>query len=189
MLFRSVKELATVRRIHAESNGSAGTRTIAQIATDRSVPLTRYRARKLMKQLGLVSCQLPKHSYKKAHQEHVSIPNILDRQFSPAKPNEVWVGDVTYIWAGNRWAYLVVVLDLYARKPIGWAMSYSPDTKLTSRALSMAVMVKFYCRVFKPPFLNSLFFVLASSIQSLSSIGCSCKTEYIAQLPQPLPHD
>jgi len=45
---------------------------------------------------------------------------------------------VTYIWAGNRWAYLAVVVELYARKPAGWTMSLSPDTELTAKALSMA---------------------------------------------------
>lgn len=69
---------------------------------------------------------------------HICIPNSLDRQFDPARPNQVWVGDVTYIWAGNRWSYLAVVLDLYARKIIGWAMSYSPDSELTAKALTMA---------------------------------------------------
>jgi len=53
-------------------------------------------------------------------------------------PNKTWCGDVTYIWTGNRWAYLAIVLDLYARKPIGWALSYSADTKLTAKALAMA---------------------------------------------------
>lgn len=53
-------------------------------------------------------------------------------------PNKVWVGDVTYVWIGNRWAYLSVVLDLFARKPIGWAMPFSPDSQLTSKALKMA---------------------------------------------------
>jgi putative transposase len=48
------------------------------------------------------------------------------------------VCDVTYIWAGQRWTYLAVVIDLYARKPIGWAMSVSPDGVLTGHALSMA---------------------------------------------------
>jgi len=133
-----VKELAMVRRIHTESNGSAGARTIEQISSDRELPISRYRAGKMMKQLRLQSCQLPKHNYKKALQEHITIPNLLDRQFSPSKPNEVWVGDVTYIWAGNRWAYLAVVLDLFARKPIGWAISRSPDTTLTMQALTMA---------------------------------------------------
>ena len=92
----------------------------------------------MMKQLQLVSCQLPKHSYKKAQQEHIAIPNLMDRQFAPAKPNQAWTGDVTYIWTGNRWAYLAVVLDLFARKPVGWAISFSPDSKLTAKALAMA---------------------------------------------------
>lgn len=91
-----------------------------------------------MKQLELVSCQVPKHSYKKADQEHVAIPNKLDRQFTVSKPNQVWCGDVTYIWIGTRWAYLALVLDLFARRPIGWALSLSPDSELTKRALTMA---------------------------------------------------
>ena len=50
----------------------------------------------------------------------------------------MWCGDVTYIWAGNRWADLAIVMDLFGRKPIGWAISYSPNSQLTSNALSMA---------------------------------------------------
>ena len=133
-----VKELAMVRQIYDESNGSAGARTIALISEDRQLPISRYRAGKMMKQLNLVSNQLPKHQYKKAQQEHIEIPNVLNRQFKPSKPNEVWVGDVTYIWTGTRWAYLAVVLDLFARKPVGWAISHSPDTALTTQALTMA---------------------------------------------------
>ena len=91
-----------------------------------------------MNQLELVSCQLPAHAYKKANQEHVAIPNHLDRQFDVSKPNKVWCGDVTYIWTGRRWAYLAVVLDLFSRKPVGWAMSLSPNSELTSKALAMA---------------------------------------------------
>ena len=91
-----------------------------------------------MKRLELVSCQLPKHRYKRASQEHVAIPNKLERQFQAERPNQVWCGDVTYIWTGKRWAYLAVVLDLYARKPVGWAMSYSPNSQLTTKALTMA---------------------------------------------------
>jgi putative transposase len=67
-----------------------------------------------MKKLDLVSCQLPKRTYKKATQEHVAIANILDRQFAATEPAQAWWGDVTYIWTGNRWAYLAVVVDLFA---------------------------------------------------------------------------
>lgn len=127
-----------MRAVHAESNGSAGARTVADMVTTRGTALSRYRAGRLMKQLELVSCQVPKHSYKKAEQDHLNIPNKLDRQFTVEKPNQVWCGDVTYIWIGNRWAYLAVVLDLYARRPVGWALSLSPDSELTGKALSMA---------------------------------------------------
>lgn len=120
------------------SNGSAGARTIADIVTNMGTTLSRYRATKVMKILGLVSRQLPKHKYRKQPLEHVEIPNHLERQFAVTSPNQVWVGDVTYIWAGSRWAYLAVVLDLFARKPVGWAMSFSPDSQLTIKALKMA---------------------------------------------------
>jgi len=135
---KQLTEHAMVKAIHSESNGSAGARTIASISTTRGLPLSRYRAGRLMRQCQLESCQQPTHRYKKAKQPHVSIPNYLDRQFDVSAPNQVWCGDVTYIWTGTRWAYLAMVMDLFARKPIGWALSLSPDSQLTSAALNMA---------------------------------------------------
>lgn len=133
-----VKLHSLVKQAHTASNGSAGARTIAGIVTNQGHPLSRYRASSLMKRLGLVSCQQLKHAYKKSGVEHIAIPNHLDRQFAVTAPNQVWCGDVTYIWTGTRWAYLAVVIDLFARKPIGWAMSLSPDSALTAKALRMA---------------------------------------------------
>jgi putative transposase len=78
------------------------------------------------------------NAYKKALQPHVAIPNELNRQFNVGGPNQVWCGDVTYIWTGQRWSYLAVVIDLFARKPMGWALSRSPDSNLTKQALNMA---------------------------------------------------
>lgn len=129
---------AEIKRIHALSNGSAGARTIATIATENGYDLNRYYAGKFMNQLGLVSCQVPKHSYKKTGREHIEIPNHLARQFSPTEPNEIWCGDVSYIWSGNRWCYLAVVIDLFSRKVVGWALSNSPNSALTKQALTMA---------------------------------------------------
>lgn len=137
----SPKELrlqAEVKSAHVLSGGSAGARTIAEIVTQHGIPLSRYRATRFMRELELVSCQLPKHAYRKASKEHIAIPNLLDRQFDVTAPNQVWCGDVTYVWTGNRWAYLAVVIDLFARKPVGWSMSHSPDSELTTKALTMA---------------------------------------------------
>jgi len=93
---KDVELVAKVRKAHEDSHGSAGARTIADIVTARNTPLSRYRASNLMKKLNLVSCQLPKHAYKKAEKEHIEIPNTLNRQFAVTAPNQVWCGDVTY---------------------------------------------------------------------------------------------
>jgi putative transposase len=130
--------LSLIRESYRESKGSAGARNIAAMVTTKGVKLSRWRATKLMKELNLISCQQPGHRYKKASKEHVEIPNYLERQFAVTEPNQVWCGDVTYIWTGKRWAYLAVVLDLFSRKPVGWAMSFFPDSALTGKALSMA---------------------------------------------------
>ena len=129
---------AYIKTAHRLSNGSAGARSIARMVTAEGVPLSRYRAARRMAAMGLVSSQQPKHRYRKADQPHIDVPNRLARQFDVAAPNQVWVGDITYIWSGQRWAYLAMVLDLYARKPIGWALSLSPDSALTRKALTMA---------------------------------------------------
>jgi putative transposase len=120
------------------SNYSAGARTIAAIVSNDGTKLSRYRADKLMKELGLLSCQPSQPAYKKAEKLHAHIPNTLNREFSPERPNQIWCGDVTYIWAGQSWSYLAVVMDLFSRKPVGWAMSSSPDSELTAKALRMA---------------------------------------------------
>ena len=133
-----VKEIAKVKELFEKSESSAGARSIAQMATDQNVPLSRYRAGRLMRKLGLISCQIPGHTYKKTGDVHVKTPNELGRQFNVDAPNRVWCGDVTYIWTGNRWAYLAVVMDLFGRKPVGWAMSLTPDSELTRDALNMA---------------------------------------------------
>lgn len=62
----------------------------------------------------------------------------MSREFNVAAPNQVWCSDITYIWTGKRWAYLAVVLDLFSRKPIGWSVSYSPNTELRGNASKMA---------------------------------------------------
>ncbi|WP_311947045.1 IS3 family transposase [Halomonas piscis] len=127
-----------ITETHAASKGSAGARSIARIVTQAGTPLSRYRAGRRMKQLGLVSTQPPRHAYKKAHQPHLDIPNHLDRQFDVERPNTTWAGDITFVWTGARWAYLTVVLDLFSRKPIGWALSRSPNTELVNKALMIA---------------------------------------------------
>ena len=95
-----------------------------------------------MAQQGLISRQLIRHRYSKADKEHAIHDNLLKREFSPAAPNQVWTGDVTYIRTKQGWAYLAVVIDLYARNIVGFAVSDSPDSQLTAQALKMAYTVR-----------------------------------------------
>jgi transposase InsO family protein len=65
--------------------------------------------------------------------------NALARQFSVTRPNRVWAGDITYIWTTEGWLYLAVVLDLYSRAVIGWALEARLTGDLTQQALTMAI--------------------------------------------------
>ena len=85
-----IKLRCLIKEARTVSKGSAGDISIAGMVTAQGIALNRYRASKLMKGINLVSCQSPKHRYRKAKQEHIAIPNHLDRQFA------VWVGNVTY---------------------------------------------------------------------------------------------
>ena len=111
-----------------------GSRTMAQ-----ALGVSRWRARRLMQLCQLVSKQPGKPKYRPARQEALVVPNQLNRAFSPTAPNRVWCGDITYVRMAGQWTYLAVVLDLYARRIVGWSLSTTPDTALVAQALRRAV--------------------------------------------------
>ena len=129
---------AKVISIHQGSRGSAGSRTIAGTLKLQGEVVGRYQVRSLMKEAGLVSKQEKKHRYNIADKSSHIAENHLNRQFSIEIPNQVWCGDVTYVWSGTQWLYLALVIDLCARRIVGWACSNSPDSELTIRALRVA---------------------------------------------------
>ncbi len=65
--------------------------------------------------------------------------HVLGRQCDVARPDQAWAGDITDIWTAEGWLYLSVLLDLYARKVVGWAMSSHIDTDLVQNAFEMAL--------------------------------------------------
>jgi len=65
--------------------------------------------------------------------------NVLDRDFAADEPNRKWITDITYLWTKSGWVYLAVVIDLYSRKVVGWAMADSPTTSLVADALRHAI--------------------------------------------------
>jgi len=98
----------------------------------------RFKVRRLMSECHLVSRQ-PGHKYKQTGQARVDIPNLLNREFDVQSPNQVWCGDITNVWAGDRWHYLAVVMDLYKRRVVGMALSDKPNAELVTTAFERAV--------------------------------------------------
>lgn len=124
--------------IHQASRGAAGSRTISGQLKEAGESVGRFKARSLMREADLVSTQQKKHRYRIAAEESAIAPNHLNRNFNVDRANQVWCGDVTYVWVGTGWLYLAVVLDLYKRRVVGWACSKHPDSALTMKALMMA---------------------------------------------------
>jgi len=69
-------------------------------------------------------------------------PNLLNRNFSAARPNQKWAGDISYVWTQEGWLYLAVILDLHSRRVIGWAVSNQMKRNLAIRALNMAIALR-----------------------------------------------
>lgn len=70
---------------------------------------------------------------------HALAPNVLDREFVATAPNQKWVADFTYVWTAEGWLYAAVVIDLFARRVVGWSMQATMTTQLVTDALMMAI--------------------------------------------------
>lgn len=127
-----------VKRLFTLSRSSAGSRSIVAMMRERGYTIGRFKVRRLMKEARLMSKQPGSHAYRSATIERPDIPNRLNREFDVSVPNQVWCGDITYIWAGNRWCYLAIVIDLFSRRVVGWALSDKPDAALVTKALAIA---------------------------------------------------
>jgi len=127
-----------VKLIHRDSRGAAGTRTIAGMLKADNESIGRYKVRSLMRENNLESKQPGKHRYKPAQSPSDIAPNALNREFNVTQKDQVWCGDITYVWSGNCWLYLALVIDLYKRRVVGWACSKTPDTDLIVTALRTA---------------------------------------------------
>ena len=133
-----MQQRCELRRLFKASRDSAGSRALMSMMRELGYQIGRFKVRNLMKEAGLVSKQPGAHRYKVAQSERPDIPNLLTREFDVQQPNQVWCGDITYVWAGGRWHYLAAVLDLHTRRVVGWAMSDKPDAELAIKALEMA---------------------------------------------------
>lgn len=135
-----------VAAVHARSRGRYGSPRVHAELRARGVRVGKKRVERLMRENGLAARRRRRFTKTtdSAHAQPVA-PNILERDFDTSAPNEVWVADVTYVPTREGWLYLAVVLDLFARRVVGWATSELNDTHLALAALSKATSSR------KPP--------------------------------------
>ena len=110
---------------------------------DQGISVSRKRVARLMREQGLVAARR-RHRTITTHSEPGArvAPNLLDQEFTATRPNEKWTGDITAIWTYEGWLYLAVVLDLYSRRVIGWAMAATQDEALIEQAFRMALLAR-----------------------------------------------
>lgn len=124
----------------AASGKVYGSRRLSAVLCAQGLRIGRHRVRRLMREHGLRPLWRRKfvHTTDSGHALPVSA-NVLARRFNPSGPNQAWVSDITYIRTRSGWLYLAVVLDLYARKVVGWAMAPTMHAELVCAALQLAI--------------------------------------------------
>jgi transposase InsO family protein len=130
---------ARIEAIFKEHRGKYGSRRIVKQLEADSHSIGRYKVRRLMRELGL-KAKAPKRFKITTDSRHTFpvAPNLLNRKFDVDEPNRFWATDITYIWSLEGWLYLAVVLDLYSRQVVGWAINKRMKKQLTLDALAMA---------------------------------------------------
>ena len=129
-----------IRAIHRESRRAYGYPRVHRELLRRGHQVGRHRVARLMRQEGLRSKRQRRFRVTtKANDKHLPAPNLLERQFHTQKPDAVWVGDITYIRTDEGWLYLAILVDLFSRRIVGWALSDRLKTSLALDAWRMAL--------------------------------------------------
>ncbi|CBJ79768.1 transposase (fragment) [Xenorhabdus bovienii SS-2004] len=121
-----------------ESRESLGYRMLAKKLRKEGLTISDYRTRELMNQRGLSVRQRQRYRAPRKDKAISTACNLLNRNFNPLAPNEVWAGDITYLKTPEGWLSLAIVMDLYSRRTVGWQISTEIDTTLISQALMNA---------------------------------------------------
>ena len=134
---------SAIRVIHRESRETYGSPSIWDALVKQGHRIGEHRVARLMRQNGIRAKTGKK--WRATTQSNHRLPvaqNTLNRQFMVEAPNRVWAGDLTYVWTTEGWLYLAVLLDLYSRRVIGWAMGHRLTVDLAEQALTMALVTR-----------------------------------------------
>jgi len=133
--------LEEIRRVYAESKKRYGSPRIYKQLKAEGISCGRHRIARLMRQNAIVCSRIKRYKCAtKSRERRLTVAaNVLNRQFQVPQPNQVWASDITCFWTGSGWLHLAVVMDLFSRKIIGWAMGNRMIDELAISSLSMAL--------------------------------------------------
>ena len=132
--------LTEIRRVHTTHRGRYGAPRIYAALRADGQTASRSRVERLMHHYGIrARTRRFRVRTTDSHHDLPIAPNRLDQKFAAGQPNQVWLADITYVPTEEGWLYLAVVLDLFTRKIVGWAMRDHMRAELTIAALTMAI--------------------------------------------------
>ena len=140
---KHIKELSIINKIEEifnDSDKTYGYRAIKKEIEEKGISLSEYKVRKIMRENGFYPQTSTK--YKPSHNGKIAgkyYGNRLKQKFKTNKPNQVWVGDITYIKTSIGWVYLAIVIDLFNREVIGYWVSKKINAELVKQALTNAI--------------------------------------------------
>ena len=140
---RTAQLTAKVRAAHDASRCTYGSPRVTRKLRQAGEKVSENTVAKIMRNNELVA--RPRRRFKATTDSERTqriADNLLQRDFTPDAPNKVWVTDVTAVWTQVGWVYLAVVLELFSRRAVGWAMSDSNDTRLALAALDSALRLR-----------------------------------------------
>jgi putative transposase len=138
---RDLELTGRICAIHRRSRETYGAPSIhAELADDHGIHVGRKRVARLMRENGLRGATLRKYVVTTQSDPEAAKPiDLVERRFFAEAPDQLWVADMTYVPTWSGWLYLAMVLDVYSRKIVGWAMDTNMRTELILDALQMAV--------------------------------------------------
>lgn len=133
--------LTLIAQEHQKSRKTYGSPRVHVVLRRQGVRCGRHRVARLMQMQGIVARSKRRYTPRTTQRQTgvIPAPNRLNQEFSASCPNQKWVSDFTYIETGEGWLYLAIVLDLFSRRVVGWAMRTQMDTALVLAALRMAL--------------------------------------------------
>ncbi|WP_343240599.1 MULTISPECIES: IS3 family transposase [unclassified Streptomyces] len=137
---RDEQLMPLIEQVHAESGGTYGARRITRALRRRGVDVARCTVERLMRELGL-------EGVIRGQRRRTTVPeplaprppDLVDRDFTASRPDQLWVADMTYVRTWSGWAYVAFVLDVYSRMIVGWQVANHMRTELPLDALEMAL--------------------------------------------------